>query len=557
MIDRILTALSCGRGSCPCATAVRRGQGLVHCVSHDDPTPSLNVTPGRNVEVVVTCHGGCEQAAVIAELRERGLWGQPINRGVPFSTPERREVARYEYLKADGSPAYTIVRYEPKDFRALGTVPEESRLLYHLPEVLASVARKETIFLCEGEKDADALASIGVTATTAPFGAGKFLERYAESLIGANVVICQDRDEVNPRTDRREGEHHARDAAQKLSVAARSVKILEFPGKGKDAADWVQDGGSVIALTVLVDDLPEWTSGERVIWTARDLAVEYRETIEKRLAGDPDYVGWRTGYTSIDKNLRYKAGDVWMVVAATSVGKSAFMQSLQRRAAVPSVYFSLEMSRTQMVDRLIAAEAGVDAWNLSVGNLNTDERQRVNEAIDRFQETEMQLVDSPVMTTTAIESVLRVARVRFGIRLVFLDYIGLVSDRDGESRYVQMSNVSHAIKRIAMSVGLCMVVGSQVNRKGDRKSGEPPFLDEIRDSGVVGEDADVILALGRAEGSSEAKLAVRKARNALSGYPMPLVFDALHTQFIEPGEANMKKAEARLGAARDAEELPF
>lgn len=552
MIDRILTALSCGNPGCACAQSVRKGRGLVHCCSHSDPTPSLNVSPGKSVDVVVTCHGGCEQSAVIAELKALGLW-TIVNDGVPFSTPERREVARYHYEDRDGKPLYDVIRFEPKDFRASRTVPEDERVIYHLPEVVAAVARKDTIYVCEGEKDADALRSLGLTATCNPFGGGKWLDRYSAELIGANVIICQDRDEVNPKTGQRAGEQAARVVAQSLSVAARSVRILEFPGSGKDAADWVSAGGSLIALAVLLDDLPEWTSGERVIWTAAQLATEYRETITKRLDGDPDAVGWKTGYPSIDRNLRYKAGDVWMVVAATSVGKSAFMQSLQRRASVPSVYFSLEMSRTQLIDRLIAAEAGVDAWNLSVGNLSTDERRRVNEAVDRFSSTDMQIVDNASLTTKTMESVLRVARVRFGTRIVFLDYIGLVSDRDGESRYVQMSNVSHSLKRIAMSVGVCMVVGSQVNRKGDRKSGEPPFLDEIRDSGVVGEDADVILTLGRAEGSTEAKVAVRKVRNGLAGYPLPFTFDALHAQFLEPSEASLQKAEARY----EAQEIPF
>jgi 5S rRNA maturation endonuclease (ribonuclease M5) len=543
LIHRILSSLACGRGNCPCSASVARGRGLTHCVSHDDPTPSLNIDPAKTGDtVLVTCHGGCTNADVIAELKARDLWPKAIvNIGVPFSAPV--EVARYPYQKADGSHAYDIIRLEPKTFRASRTVPEAERVLYHLPEVLA--AGKQTVHVCEGEKDADALRSIGAIATCNPFGAGKFLERYAEPLIGANVVVWADKDDT--------GRAHAKDVAQKLSVAARSVKIIES-SVGKDAADAVAAGLTSMLLESIVDDLPEWTSGEKVIWTAKDLATEYRETIAKRIAGDPDYVGWRTGYPSIDENLRYRAGEVWMVVAATSVGKSALMQSLQRRASVPSVYFSLEMSRTQLVDRLIAAEANVDAWNLSVGNLSADEKSRVNEAIDRFQGTDMQIVDNASMSTAAIESVLRVARVRFNLRLCFLDYIGLINDRDGESRYVQMSNVSHAIKRIAMSTGVCMVVGSQVNRKGDRKSGEPPFLDEIRDSGVVGEDADVILALGRAEGSTEAKLAVRKARNALAGYPIPLTFDAMHATFLEPREASLKKAETRLDA-READNL--
>lgn len=288
----------------------------------------------------------------------------------------------------------------------------------------------------------------------------------------------------------------------------------------------------------------------KAMWNARELSVEYRQVMAKRIAGDPEYVGWRTGFYSLDKEMRYRPGEFWIIAAATSVGKSALMQSMQRRCPVPSVTFSLEMSRTQMLDRLFAAEAEVDAWKLSTGALRSDDILRVEDAIKRFESTDIQIADDPSLTTSSIETILRIAP---WIRVVYVDYAGLLLDRDGESRYVQMSNVSHALKRTALSANVCIVAASQVNRKGDRKSGEPPFIDEIRDSGVVGEDADVILALGRAEGASEAKLAVRKARNALAGYSIPLTFDAVHAQFLEPSEARREKPEPR----EVREELPF
>ena len=228
MIDRLISALT---DDCrDCAETRRKGKGKVHCPLHTDEHPSLDVQE-KDGKVLVFCHSCRDNNGIVAELRargldlangERGLWKSaelpPANGG---SAVQKREVARYEYQKADGSPAYTIVRYEPKDFRALGSVPEETRVLYHLPEVLAGVARKERVYIVEGERDVESLRAIGCVATCNPFGAGKFLPRFAEPLIGADVVIIADKDEA--------GRAHARQVAQSLSLAARSVKILELP----------------------------------------------------------------------------------------------------------------------------------------------------------------------------------------------------------------------------------------------------------------------------------------------------------------------------------------
>lgn len=542
MTSKILSALACGQGNCPCSDAVRRGKGKTHCPTHVDDTPSLDIQSGDDGKPLIFCHSCRDSEAIISALRVRGLWKSRVelNTGVPFA--DKKLVAEYTYTDKDGKPLFVVERYDPKDFRqraASGTRSLEgiTRVLYRLPEVLAAVERKEKVYVCEGEKDVDNLVAIGVAATTGSGGAGKWQDSYGEALVGADVVVIADKDDP--------GRLHARDVAQHCSVSARSVRILELPGLGKDASDWIAAGGSKLALEVLVDDTPEWEASEKVIWTPKDSAKDYREVIQKRLAGDPEYVGWPTGFRSLDKEMRYTPGEFWLVAAATSVGKTALLQSLQRRATVPSLIFSLEMSRTQILDRLFSAAAGVDAIKIVRGNLDASEKARLYAEIDRFEQGDIQIVDSSSLTTSTIETVLRIARVRFGIRIAYIDYVGLLRDRDGESKYVQMSNISHELKRIAKATGVCIVGASQVNRKGDRKGGEPPFMEEMRDTGTLEEDAAVVLAIGRAEGATEAKLAVRKNRHGLVGFTVPLHFDAFHAQFMELSEARRDRVVAR------------
>ena len=240
MIERILAALECDRLSCQCHESVRRGRGLTHCPSHADPNPSCNVEAGDDGKPLVYCHGGCDQKDVISALREKGLWRRQltavVNDGVPFAndsaTPssERREVATYDYTDRGGNLLFQVVRYQPKDFRQrrpdgnggwIQNLDGVTRVLYRLPEVLVAVARKERVYLVEGERDVESLRAIGCVATTSPMGAGKWDDRYCEPLIGADVVIVADKDEP--------GRAHARQVAQSLSVAARSVRIIEMP----------------------------------------------------------------------------------------------------------------------------------------------------------------------------------------------------------------------------------------------------------------------------------------------------------------------------------------
>lgn len=507
--------------------------------------------------MLVKCHGGCANADVIAALKERDLWPRPIvNTGVPFSAP--REVARYRYENADGSHAYDIIRLEPKTFRASRTVPEAERVLFNLPAVLAAVAAKQTIWVTEGEKDAEALIGLGLVATTYPFGGGKWLDRYAVDLIGANVVICQDRDDINPKTGQRAGEQASRVVAQSLSVAARSVKILEFPGRGKDAADAVAAGATKMLVEAIADDLPEWESGEKVVYTAKDRAIEYREVMAKRKRGDPDEIGWRIGLGPLDREMVYSPGDVMLVAAATGTGKTSFLQSLERRATVPTLFFSVEMSRKQLMNRHLAAATGIDSWKIRRGALDGDEYATIMAELDRMEAgNEGDLVDNPALTTSALENILRVYCVRRGIKVVFVDHLQRLADKNSESERLRMAGIMRSLSRIARQTETQLVVACQVNRQGDRASGVPPYKSELAESGVLEQEASVILALGRVEGATETKLAVRKNRHGLDGFTVDLVFDLMHNNYLEKSEANLKKAEATGRASADSMEIPI
>lgn len=243
-------------------------QGSARCPAHEDRHPSLSVSDGADGKILVHCHTGCNQLDVIDGLKARGLWpeAQPTpqlrvhrNGTAPdlYPVPERRtgarEVAAYDYRDETGTVLYQAVRFEnPKTFRQRRVLEDGTtswgldgvRLVpYRLPELLAADPAL-TVFVVEGEKDADRLASLGLVATTGAMGAGKWRPEYAEALAGRHVVVIPDND--------RPGREHADAAIASLLGTAASVRLMPLPVPEKgDVSDWLDAGHTGDELEVL------------------------------------------------------------------------------------------------------------------------------------------------------------------------------------------------------------------------------------------------------------------------------------------------------------------
>jgi len=247
--------------------AKRCGAGWVAtCPAHADKTPSLGIDAGVDGRALVHCRAGCSQESVLAALKERGLWN-PEPRTPDQSRTQRRIVARYAYTDADGRLLFEVVRFDPKDFRQRRPDPEHpgawlwnmkavGRVLFRLPDVLKAVAAGEQVYVTEGEKDALALAGLGLAATCNPGGAGKWQDSYTGALKNAMIVILPDRDEP--------GRKHGELVARALRGNVASLRVIELPDrdgrKVKDAADWIGAGGTREELVDLVEAAPEWTA---------------------------------------------------------------------------------------------------------------------------------------------------------------------------------------------------------------------------------------------------------------------------------------------------------
>jgi hypothetical protein len=235
--------------------------GAALCPAHPDRNKSLSYSFGQDDDrVLIHCHAGCTVDAVLAALglsqsdlfddsgapgmkrhsarRNARPSGTSVSRSLPQKArPARTEVERYQYVNSSGDRLYQIIRYSDKSF-ALQPKGTKLRVLYRLDEVAKAVRDGDTVFVVEGEKDADRLRAKGFTATTSPFGAGKWGKGdYAKSLKGAaSVVIVADRDPT--------GYDHAADVHHSIVDHVGDVVIAQAR-EGKDVSDHLDAGLSV------------------------------------------------------------------------------------------------------------------------------------------------------------------------------------------------------------------------------------------------------------------------------------------------------------------------
>ncbi|MBS2031957.1 MAG: toprim domain-containing protein [Deltaproteobacteria bacterium] len=266
--------------------ARRCGEGWeARCPAHEDSKPSLSIHEGDAGKALLTCHGGCNLNEITKAV---GLKVSDLFPPKEKKAGLGREVARYSYEDEQGQLLFYVVRFDPKTFRP-GT-PDASKVggiswglkgkpvrqvVYLLPQVRAAIERGESIIIVEGEKDALALQKLGVVATCNAGGSCKWRDSHTRCLNGAKrVVIIPDRDDA--------GVAHAIMVARALAGTMEKVQVLELPGAGKDAADWVTGGGTAEQLDALAADAPDaaaWIAAHNDVPSANESAGSVASSI--------------------------------------------------------------------------------------------------------------------------------------------------------------------------------------------------------------------------------------------------------------------------------------
>ena len=302
-------------------------------------------------------------------------------------------------------------------------------------------------------------------------------------------------------------------------------------------------------------------SGDSELVSIRDLG---EETISRfiHLAENQNEVrGVPTGFKDLDSKLSgFQKSDLIILAARPSVGKTSLALDLARNAAVksniPTVIFSLEMSKQQLVDRMLAAEAQVDGWRLRTGKLNVDEElERLQEGMHKLMQAPIFIDDKPANTVMNMRSVLRKLNHDKPVGLVIVDYLQLMgTSRTYDNVVNQVTEISRSLKGLAKEFEVPVIALSQLSRAVESRGGRPR-LSDLRDSGSIEQDADVVMFIHREDKYGEntekkniVEVLIEKHRNGPTGVA-ELFFDNKKTSFLsieknEFGDFEMPKVDA-------------
>ncbi len=215
--------------------------------------------------------------------------------------------------------------------------------------------------------------------------------------------------------------------------------------------------------------------------------------------------GIRTGWRDLDnKTAGLQRSDLIILAARPAMGKTTFVGNLVQNVATiekqPVLFFSLEMSKDQLVDRMLAAESGVDAWNIRTGNLSDEDFEKLGAAMGELSEAPIYIDDTPGITVLEMRTKARREAQKHPLGLIVIDYLQLMSGSRGGNefnRVQEVSEISRGLKLIARELNVPVVALSQLSRSVESRSPQIPQLSDLRESGSIEQDADIVAFLYR------------------------------------------------------------
>ncbi len=270
------------------------------------------------------------------------------------------------------------------------------------------------------------------------------------------------------------------------------------------------------------------------------------ERIEKLHRGEGATRGIKTGFVDIDNLLSgFQRSDMIVIGARPSLGKTSLALDMARNIATKEKkvvgIFSLEMSRDQVVDRLISSSAHVPLWELRTGRLKSDEDfALIQDALDELSQAPIFIDDTPSPTILQVRSMARRLQAEHGLDILFIDYLQLLQAKTTSDNVVQqVTEISRGIKAIARELNIPVVALSQLSRAVDQREVKRPKLSDLRESGSIEQDADVVMFIYRKdkdkvsvspEEANTAEIIIEKHRNGPTGL-VRLKFDPEKVSF--------------------------
>ena len=288
---------------------------------------------------------------------------------------------------------------------------------------------------------------------------------------------------------------------------------------------------TILATTekTVFDLLQSRNSGDFV--PIRQVAMNVLEKIEEASKNQGTVTGIPTGFIDLDyKTSGLQPSDFILIAARPSMGKTAFVLNLVDHIAVkkglPCMVFSLEMSKEQLVNRMLSMESNVDSQKLRTGTLTDADWDAVVEGIGTIGSSKLVIDDTPGISIMELRSKCRKVKLEHGLDLVMIDYLQLMSGsgKNGDNRQQEISEISRSLKAIARELSVPVIALSQLSRACETRTDHRPMLSDLRESGAIEQDADVVMFLYRddyynkdTDNPNTAEVIIAKQRNGPIG----------------------------------------
>ena len=300
----------------------------------------------------------------------------------------------------------------------------------------------------------------------------------------------------------------------------------------------------------IFDLLQSRSSGDFV--PIRQVALNVLENIEKASKTKETVTGVPTGFIDLDyKTSGFQPSDFILIAARPSMGKTAFVLNVVDHVAVkkgiPCMVFSLEMSKEQLVNRMLSMESNVDSQKLRTGTLTDSDWDAVVEGVGIIGGSKLIIDDTPGISISELRSKCRKMKLEHGLGMVIIDYLQLMtgSGKSSDNRQQEISEISRSLKALAREMQAPVVALSQLSRACETRTDHRPMLSDLRESGAIEQDADVVMFLYRddyynkdSEMKDMAEVIIAKQRNGPIG-TVNLVWMPQYTKFVNatrPGQ---------------------
>ena len=263
----------------------------------------------------------------------------------------------------------------------------------------------------------------------------------------------------------------------------------------------------------------------------RQVALNVLDKIEQATRSKSTVTGLPTGFIDLDYRMSgLQPSDLILIAARPSMGKTAFVLNITDYIAVrrqkTCLIFSLEMSKEQLVNRMLSMESNVDSQKLRTGTLTDADWDAVVEGIGTIGSSKLVIDDTPGISIMELRSKCRKVKLEHGLDLVMIDYLQLMSGsgKNGDNRQQEISEISRSLKAIARELSVPVIALSQLSRACETRTDHRPMLSDLRESGAIEQDADVVMFLYRddyynkdTDNPNTAEVIIAKQRNGPIG----------------------------------------